>query len=384
MRLDQRIPTVLAVALLAACGGAPPAETETAALTPVRVEVEQLAAETISRAVPLMGVVRARRQATIAAKVMGYVRQVTVEEGQQVSAGQPLIELEDQQLASGVAAARAMREEADAAIEAGRQGVRAAEAELALAKVTHGRYQTLLSKKSASQQEYDVAEAGLKAAAATLEQARASTAQAQAKRARAEAQISSAETMLGYTHVSAPMAGIVTQRFVDPGDLANPGMPLLEIEQAGGYRLEAAVPESLISTIRVGQQVEVAIEALGESGPTNGRIAQIDPSADDASRTFTVKVALGPHTGLRSGLYGQLLLPGGERSGLSVPSSAVISRGQIQSVFAVQDGTAHRRLVSLGELLAGRYEVLSGLAVGDRVVLDPSGVVDGSPVEERR
>src|SRR5690606_21025356 len=136
---------------------------ETPPRTAVRVEVEQLAVETMPQTVALTGVVRARRQATIAAQVMGAVRRVAVEEGQRVSAGQTLIELNDQQLGSGVAAARAMREEAEAAITAGRQAVSAAEAQLALATVTHGRYQTLLSKKSASQQEYDVAQAGLKA-----------------------------------------------------------------------------------------------------------------------------------------------------------------------------------------------------------------------------
>jgi HlyD family secretion protein len=93
---------------------------------------------------------------------------------------------------------------------------------------------------------------------------------------------------------------------------------------------------------------------------------------------------MGSQSGLRSGLYGQLLLPGGERSGLSVPSSAVVSRGQMQSVFTVEEGTARLRLVTLGELADGRYEALSGLTAGDRVVLDPSGVSDGSPVEERR
>lgn len=384
MRLDRRISTVLAVAVLAACGGTPPEKTETAPKTPVRVEVEQLAVETTAQAIPLTGVVRARRQATIAAQVMGAVRRVAVEEGQRVAAGQALIELDDQQLTSGLAAAQAMREEADAAIEAGKQAVSAAEARLSLAQVTHERYQTLLSKKSASQQEYDVAEAGLKAAQAALEQARASTVQAQAKRAQAEAQTASAKTMLGYAHITAPIAGIVTKRSVDPGDLANPGMPLLEIEQTGEYRLEAAVPESLISTIRVGQQVGVKIDSLGDSGPTEGRIAQIDPAANDASRTFTVKVALGSPVGLRSGLYGQLLLQGAERSGLSVPSSALVARGQIQSVFTVEDATARLRLVTLGQLLDDRYEVLSGLTAGDRVVLDPSGVTDGSPVEERR
>jgi multidrug efflux pump subunit AcrA (membrane-fusion protein) len=380
----MRILTILTLVALAACGGTPPAETESAPRTPVQVEVEQLSVETIQQTVALTGVVRARRQATIAAQVMGAVLRVAVEEGQRVSAGQALIELDDQQLASSAAAARAMRDEADAAIAAGGQGVSAAEAQLALATVTHQRYETLLSKKSASQHEYDVAEAGLKAAQAALEQARANTAQAQAKRAQAESQLASAETMLGYAQITAPIAGIVTRRSVDPGDLASPGMPLLEIEQAGEYRLEAAVPESLISAIRVGQQVGVSIESLGESGPTQGRIAQINPTADDASRTFTVKVTMGSQSGLRSGLYGQLLLPGGERSGLSVPSSAVVSRGQMQSVFTVEEGTARLRLVTLGELADGRYEALSGLTAGDRVVLDPSGVSDGSPVEERR
>jgi multidrug efflux pump subunit AcrA (membrane-fusion protein) len=384
MRLDQRISMVLAVAALGACGGAPPVESETAPKRPVLVEVEQLTVQTIPQTVPLTGIVRARRQATIAAQVMGAVRRVAVEEGQRVSSGQLLIELDDQQFASGVAAARAMRAEADAAIAAGRQAVIAAQAQLALATVTHERYQTLLSKKSASQQEYDVAEAGLKAAQASVEQARASTVQAEAKRAQAEAQFASAETMLGYGRISAPMAGVVTERFVDPGDLASPGMPLLEIEQGGEYQLEAAVPESLISTLRVGQQVGVAIESLGENSPTEGRIAQIDPAADAASRTFTVKASLAAPAGLRSGLYGQLLVPGVERSGLSVPSSAVVSRGQIQSVFTVEDATARLRLVTLGQMLDGRYAVLSGLSAGDRVILDPSGLADGSPVEERR
>lgn len=380
----MRILTVLTLVGLAACGGTPPAETEQAPRTPVRVEVEQLTVETIAQTIPLTGVVRARRKATIAAQVMGAVRRVAVEEGQQVTAGQELIELDDQQLASGVAAARAMRDEADAAIGAGRQAVSAAEAQLALAKVTHERYQTLLSKKSASQHEYDVADAGLNAAQASLEQARASTAQASAKRAQAEANLASAETTVGYGRISAPMAGVVTERFVDPGDLASPGMPLLEIEQAGEYQLEAAVPESLISSLRVGQQVGVAIESLGDSGPTEGRITQIDAAGDADSRTFTVKASLGSQAGLRSGLYGQLFVQGDERSELSVPSSSVVSRGQIQSVFTVEDGTARLRLVTLGELLDGRYEVLSGMSAGDRVVLDPSGVSDGSPVEERR
>ncbi len=277
-----------------------------------------------------------------------------------------------------------MKAEAEAAIVAGRQGVAAAEAQLALATATHERYSTLLEKESVSQHEYDAAEAGLKAAQASLEQARAQAAQAEAKQSQAEAQIASSETALGYAHIAAPFAGVVTARHVDPGDLAHPGTPLIEIEQSGEYRLEAPVPESLIGSIRVGQQVAVAVDALGEDGPTQGRIALIEPAADASSRTFLAKVSLPATAGLRSGLYGRVFLPGGERNVVGVPATAVVERGQIRSVFVVEDGTARRRLVTLGESLDGRYEVLSGLEPGDSVVLNPGDLADGSPVEERR
>ena len=384
MKSVRQVSQILLGALLASCGASPPAETERAPTTTAPVQVETLTERPVATTVVVTGVVRPRRQATIAAKVMGYVQRVAVEEGQRVSQGDLLVELDDQQLTSALAAARAMRDEAEAAIAAGRQAVTAAEANLALAKLTQQRFETLLSKQSASQQEFDVADAGLKAAQAALDQARAAAAQAEARKAQTEAQIASAETMLQYARVQAPIAGIVTERLVDPGDMANPGVPLLEIEQTGEYRMEALVPESLISTIGVGQRVEVSIEALGDSGPQEGVIAQIDPSADAGSRTFTAKIALGSDPGLRSGLYGKAFLPAGERSGLSVPASAVVSRGQIQTVYAVEDGMAQRRLVTLGALRDGRYEVLSGLSAGDRVVLDPADVSDGSLVEERR
>jgi RND family efflux transporter MFP subunit len=277
-----------------------------------------------------------------------------------------------------------MRSEAEAAVASGRQAISAAESQLVLARVTHERYETLLSKESASQHEYDVAEAGLRAAEAAVEQARAQTSQAEAGQNQADAQIVAAETMLGYASIVAPIAGVVTRRFVDPGDLANPGVPLLEIEQAGEYRLEVPVPESLIGTVRVGQELRVAIEALGEGGPQTGRIAQIEHSASDASRTFLVKVAVPSSSGLRSGLYGQVFLPTGDRAVLSVAATTVEERGQLRSVFTVEDGVAHRRLVTVGQLTDGRYEVLSGLEAGSRVVLDPSAVSDGSRVEERR
>ena len=384
MNLERLSQGAFIALAMTACGGAPPVERESAVQAPVRVAVEAMGKEMVAQTIPLTGVLRPRRQATISSKVMANIRTVAVEEGQRVSVGQPLVALDHQDLSAAVAVVRARRDEAEAAIASGRQAISAAESQLVLARVTHERYETLLSKESASQHEYDVAEAGLRAAEAAVEQAHAQTSQAEAGRSQADAQIVAAETMLGNASIAAPIAGVVTRRFVDPGDMANPGMPLLEIEKGGEYRLEAPVPESLIATVRVGQELRVAIEALGASGPQKGRIAQIDRAASDASRTFLVKVAVESSASLRSGLYGQVFLPTGDRPVLSVTATAVEERGQLRSVFTSENGVAHRRLITVGQLAGDHYEVLSGLESGARVILDPSAVSDGSRVEERR
>jgi RND family efflux transporter MFP subunit len=376
--------SALLAVLMFACAGVSTEEAIREAKDPVLVNVAVLTEVSLPQSVPLMGVVRPRRQTTIASRVMAYVTAVAVEEGQRVSIGQPLITLNDEDLEAGAAAARAMEDAAESAILGAQHATGSAESQLALARATHERYATLLAKESASQQEYDVAEAGLRAAEAAVEQARAQTVQAEARRSQAVAQITSADTMQGYASIAAPINGVVTARLVDPGDLANPGMPLFEIEQTSEYRLEVPVPESLIATVRVGQELPVAIDALGQSGPEMGRIAQIDRAATDASRTFLVKVAVGSSPNLRTGLYGRLFLPTNEQVVLRVPAGAVVERGQLRSVFTVEDGAAQRRLVTLGQLADGHYEVLSGLDAGERVVLQPSAVTDGSAVEERR
>lgn len=375
----------LAVALLAAaaCSSDPPRVAEPSAMEPVAVSVEVVQEASAPETIVITGVVRPRRTATIAAQVMAQVRDVVVEESQRVTAGQTLINLDDRQLHARVQAADAMRDEAEAATAASAQAVRAAEARLALAIATHERFETLLSKESASQHEYDVAEAGRRAAEADLEQARAQQTQAEAQRGQAEAETATARTILGFARIAAPIPGIVSQRHVDPGDLAIPGLPLLEIEGAA-YRLEAPIPASMITTVRVGQEVGVSIEALGADGPHTGRIAQIEPSSDDESRTFLAKIALSPSGGLRAGLYGQVSLLSGERSVRTVSPSAVVERGQIRSVYVAAGGVAQRRLVTLGGSVEGRYEVLSGLGVGERVILDPGELADGSSIEERR
>jgi RND family efflux transporter MFP subunit len=248
-----------------------------------------------------------------------------------------------------------------------------------LAQVTHKRFEDLLAKKSVSQQEYDEVNARLRAARAGVEMAQARKRQAEAKQAQVEAQITAAEVGLGYAKIHAPFAGVVTERRMDPGTLAAPGMPILVIDQAGRQRLEVSLPETRLSTVRVGETVGVRIEALADE--LEGRIAEIVPSVDPESRTAIVKVSLPAVNGLRSGMFGRALLAaGGSEAALTVPGQAVVRRGQLQSVFVVEGDVARRRLVTLGGQSGGRYVVLSGLNGGEQVVLNPDAVQDGGPV----
>lgn len=377
---------VFATALmLAACGGGEHATEarEPAELAPVRVRTETIQPVALADETALIGSVAARTKVTVAAKVMSYVKAVHAREGSRVRAGQTLVELDGDEMQAGLEAAQAMRAEAEAAVASAGQGIASAQAQRDLAAATHERFEELLGKKSVAQQEYDEVAARLRSAEAGLALARSQQSQAEAKRAQADAAIAKANLMLGYAKISSPVNGVVTSRMVDPGALASPGMPLLEIEQGGGYRLEVAVPESDAGRLRIGNPLRISIDALGEDGPSRGPIVEIVPAVDPGSRTFVAKIALPNHPLLRSGLYGKAFLPGPARESLTVPVSAVVARGQLRSVFVVEDGRVRRRLVTLGEERAGRVEVLSGVSAGDEIVLNPEDAADGAPVGGR-
>jgi RND family efflux transporter MFP subunit len=179
--------------------------------------------------------------------------------------------------------------------------------------------------------------------------------------------------VLDYSRVRAPFDGIVTERRVDPGALASPGMPLLTVDASGQYRLEASVDERDLKYVRSGQKVQVAMDAF-DGPPLTGKVAQIVPAADPASRSFVVKVDLPANRSLRSGMFGRAAFPRGTRNAVFVPNSAISDRGQLQSVYVVGDNKiAALRYVTLGAPQQDTREVLSGLTAGETIVAAPAG-----------
>jgi len=170
---------------------------------------------------------------------------------------------------------------------------------------------------------------------------------------------------------------------VDPGALAAPGAPLLVIERAGSYRLEARLEESMLPHVRPAQQVEVELEALGRT--VSARVSEVVPAVDPASRAFLVKIDLANLPGLRSGLFGRARFRVAPRRVLAIPAKAIVRRGQLESVFVVEDGRARTRLISTGERRDSLVEVLAGLAPSETLVVPALGeLADGRRVEVER
>jgi RND family efflux transporter MFP subunit len=206
--------------------------------------------------------------------------------------------------------------------------------------------------------------------------------QLDSKIAQADQALATAAIMQSYAQITAPFAGIVTERTAEPGSLAAPGAPLLTLERAGALRFEVPVEESRLAQIRLGQPVAVQLDALDR--PVDGRVSEIVPAVDAAARTFTVKIDLPSTTRLRSGLFGRARFALGTRQVVSVLAPAILERGQLTSVFVAANGRATMRLVTLAEKSGDRVEVLSGLNPGEQVIVPvPSGLVDGAAVEVR-
>ena len=368
-----------AAAFLSGCGGETTVKA-TAPAAPIPVQVATVASQDWTDAYEAAGTVRARTAAIVSSKVMAYIQKIAAQAGDHVREGQELVVLDAKDLDANVRRAEAAEAEVRSAIPEADNGVAGAKANLDLAQSTFRRMEELASKKSISNQEFDEASARLKSAQAAYEMARARRSQIDSKLASVAEEIRSARIMRDYTRITAPFSGVVTARSAEPGDLAAPGAPLVTIEREGSYRLEASVDESKLTFVKPGETVEVVLDAIDKR--ITARVSEIVPAVDAASRANTVKIDLPPIADLRSGLFGRARFPMGTRKVIAAPLQALVERGQLQSVFVMEDGLARMRLVTTGSRRAEAVEILSGLSEGEKVVSPvAAGLTDGARVE---
>jgi RND family efflux transporter MFP subunit len=359
----------VSAALMTGCRGSEPASPTSVQTMQARVVESQQ--QELALAVRSTGTIHAKQTAVVSAQVVGRIQQVLVREGDAIRAGQTLVVLDG-------AGLRASVDQAQAGVKIAQSQEAAAQTEAALAASTLGRYRQLEAEKSVSPQEMDEVSRRAEASAARLEAVRAQT-------EAARAQEIGAHTVLGYTRLSAPFNGIVTARMVDPGTMASPGLPLLQVDQVGPLQLDATVDESAISAIHKGMKSQVTIDGASTSQMI-GTISEIVPVADPASHSFLVKIDLPPSSQLRSGMYGTAEFAKGVRQAIVVPRSAVVSRGSLACVYVLDSqGIAQLRYLTLGATHGNLIEVHSGISAGEKLIDNPSDrELAGKRIEAQR
>lgn len=308
------------------------------------------------------GVVEAVRQTAIASQVAGAVVSLTVQAGDSVRAGQVLVRLDARAAAQNTAASQAQ--------------VQAARAALDVASREVERQRKLYEKKYISQSALERAEA----------QFRATSAQVKAQ----VAQASAAGIESGFYVVKAPYAGIVSEVPVQLGDMAMPGRPLLTMYDPSALRVTASVPQSAVARIASGQPVRVELPGMpaAQQWLTRPNL-QVLPVIDAGTHSAQVRVDL--PAGLKSlapGMFARVWLAtsaatdgaAAKTGRLFVPATAVVRRAEMTGLYVLDaKGRPLLRQVRLGRTTNGAVEVLSGLAAGERVALNPQAAAKGRP-----
>jgi membrane fusion protein (multidrug efflux system) len=346
------------IALLAAvalgCGSGQ--EDAAPAARPVVLAVVE--ARDLADRIEATGELLAKERAELAAEVVGQVTAIRAEEGQAVTAGEVLLEIDPERR-------RLERDTAAAQLAE-------AQANLAESLRTLKRFELLQSRAVESQAKLDQVKTGVATARARVDQG--------------EAQLHMAERALRDAEVKAPFAGLVARRLVSRGDYVSVGKPLYELVSLDPIEVEFHVSEVDSGRVRLDRPVLVRV-ASHPDAVFEGRVTMVAPTIDPKTRTLRVKAVLANADGrLRPGLFARADLGVAERKGvLLVPEEAVLQRSDGAIVFRVGAGErAERVLVETGAHQGEEIEVTQGLAAGDRVVLrGHATLADGMTVSPR-
>ena len=328
-----KLTPLLAVALLASCGGKEKSASESAATQPSNVRVEVVQLVSVDQVSTFTATIEADQVNNIAPAMGGRIRKIYVEVGSQVRRGQALVAM-------------------DAATFSQQQ------TQVATLKRDYERYNELFAVGGISKQQLDQAKTQLDIAESAL------------------------NNLGENTTLTSPVSGVVTARNYDAGDVAGQ-LPILTIENINPVKVMVNVSESYYSNVVKGMPVEVQADALG-SETFQGKVTLIYPTIDPQSHTFTVEVSV-PNSDqrLRPGMFARVKMNFGSNERPLVSDKAVLKQtgSNDRYVFVEHEGKAIYTLVELGTRLADKYEIVSGLSAGDRVIIEGNtGLIDGAAV----
>lgn len=335
---------IITALLLSSCGGN---EQNATASSDAAVKVEVLKVDTNSRGgfLSSSGTISAVKTANLSTRNMGYVDNIYVSVGEKVSQGQLLLSINNADLQAKQAQVNAQITEATAAFTN--------------AEKDYNRFKNLFADNSASQKELDDITANYNMAKARLEAANQMKNEINAQ--------------FAYVNIKAPFSGVVTGKFIEKGNMANPGMTLLTIENPEVLEIKTRVPESQIAKITEGMPVTVLVKSLNIS--IDAKITEVSASSQQTGGQFLVTAVLNEKPeGLKSGMFATVNFPvesNGIEGAILIPVNAVVNRGQLTGVYTVSESnTSILRWLRLGRTFGNEVEVLSGLQNGESLIVN--------------
>ncbi|NER16811.1 efflux RND transporter periplasmic adaptor subunit [Spongiivirga citrea] len=314
----------------------------------VAVAVASVELDTSAPTLNVSGKVQAINSATLSTRIMGSVNEVYVNIGDKVKKGQLLVSINSDDLRAKQAQINAKISEANASF--------------INAEKDYNRYKILFSESSATQKELDNMNTNFEMAKARLETA--------------QQMRNELETQFSYTDIRAPFNGVVTNKSIKSGAMATMATPLVTIEAPEKLEVSAMVPESEISKINTGMDVDVLIKSINQT--LKGRVTQVSPSANETGGQYAIKVSLDDSkVPVLSGMYATVrfpIEPSMSSQRISIPHTAIIRKGELSGVYTISESNkALLRWLRLGKDLGDHVEVLSGLKAGEYYIVSAEG-----------
>jgi len=346
----------------------------------------------------LTGSLAADEQSKVASNASGIVQDVRVERGSMVEKGDVLVQLDPtdarNMLAEGEAAvdeltaALGWRDTSKPFVTEEQPGVKAAKAALDLAQANHKRYSDLFAEKAIAKAAYDQVSTEYESAQQQYQQALNQAQQLYQSYLRATTRLAMLKKAVADTTIVAPFSGWVAEKNVSAGERVSGGGgggnggSIATIVKIDPLRLVLTVPQQHAGLVAQGQQVDFRVDAFPDKTFT-GEIRFVGPSVENNSRSLTVEALVAnPDRQLLPGFFATAELATSEkRTRLYIPEGAVIRQGDTANAFVVRDSVARETVVALGETKDGKIEIVSGLAPGDVVVMEPGKVHDGDRIQ---
>lgn len=303
--------------------------------------VEVVQKQTVSKLL-FNATVEGSTSAAISAKLAGRIKEIVVQEGQKVQAGDPLLRLEEAELANSVQNSQAALVKAQVNYD--------------LALADYHRYQQLHTQDAISEQQMQVAEAKLKTAQADVDSAAANE--------------KNAQQQYSYSVITAPVDGIVANKTATLGQVVSPGSPLMTVQDLHQVYAVINIEQKDMGRIQPGQTAQMLVDAYPDK-PFTGTVELMNPEAGAGNRMFRAKIKVNNELGLlKAGMFAKVELTAGAPAPLiAVPQAAILQKQGLYYVFSIEKDVVARRQVGIGEISNANIEIKNGLTPGEKVAI---------------